>query len=178
MNRGLSLAALKSQFGDAAIDGYNAVIDELVQDGLLDREDDRLRLTAHGRLLSNEVFVRFLRAKNGCDQRRTFRRDSLCLRKLFQNRWVGFGRVERRFSWIIHLQSTIACFEGARLQRAIRRVETRASAPEATRIFLARAKYLKVAKATSVTVLSAARLKRLLKKSKKQIPSRAGARSG
>ncbi len=68
LNRGLSLAALKSQFGDAAIDGYNAVIDELVQDGLLDREDDRLRLTAHGRLLSNEVFVRFLRAKNGCDR--------------------------------------------------------------------------------------------------------------
>ncbi len=68
LNRGVSLAALKSQFGDAAIDGYNAVIDELVQDGLLDREADRLRLTARGRLLSNEVFVRFLRAENGCDR--------------------------------------------------------------------------------------------------------------
>ena len=61
LNRGVSLAALKAQFGDAAIGNYDAVIDELIQDGLLEAASDRLRLTSRGRLLSNEVFARFLR---------------------------------------------------------------------------------------------------------------------
>jgi oxygen-independent coproporphyrinogen-3 oxidase len=61
LNRGVSLAALKEQFGEAAIEGYNSMIAEPVQDGLLEWEGDRLCLTARGRLLSNEVFVRFLR---------------------------------------------------------------------------------------------------------------------
>jgi oxygen-independent coproporphyrinogen-3 oxidase len=61
LNRGISLATLKAQFGDAAISTYDAVIAELVQDGLLEEAGDRLRLTSRGRLLSNEVFARFLR---------------------------------------------------------------------------------------------------------------------
>jgi oxygen-independent coproporphyrinogen III oxidase len=61
LNRGVSLAALKAQFGDEAISSYDAVMAELIQDGLLERQGDHLRLTARGRLLSNEVFVRFLR---------------------------------------------------------------------------------------------------------------------
>ena len=60
LNRGVSLAALKAQFGDAAIDSYDAVIAQLTEDGLLEEAKNRLRLTARGRLLSNEVFVRFL----------------------------------------------------------------------------------------------------------------------
>ena len=68
MNQGVSLGALKPQFGDQAIVSYTAVIAELIQDGLLEREGDCLRLTARGRLLSNEVFVRFLRAENAHDR--------------------------------------------------------------------------------------------------------------
>ena len=76
LNRGVSLATLKVQFGDTAIVSYNGVIAELIRDGLLERQGDRLRLTARGRLLSNEVFVRFLRAENARD-RATYRQASV-----------------------------------------------------------------------------------------------------
>ena len=69
LNRGVSLAALRAQFGEDAIGSYDPVIAELMEDGLLGREADRLHLTARGRLLSNEVFVRFLRAENVRDPR-------------------------------------------------------------------------------------------------------------
>jgi oxygen-independent coproporphyrinogen-3 oxidase len=68
LNRGVSLAALKAQFGEDAIASYNTVIAELIEDGLLVREADHLRLTARGRLLSNEIFVRFLRPENAGDR--------------------------------------------------------------------------------------------------------------
>jgi oxygen-independent coproporphyrinogen-3 oxidase len=61
LNRGVSLTALKAQFGDQAIGSCSAVIAELTQDGLLEEASERLRLTSRGRLLSNEVFARFLR---------------------------------------------------------------------------------------------------------------------
>jgi oxygen-independent coproporphyrinogen-3 oxidase len=61
LNRGVSPPALKAQFGEAAIDGFHTVIAELIQGGLLEAASDRLRLTSRGRLLSNEVFARFLR---------------------------------------------------------------------------------------------------------------------
>lgn len=63
MNRGVSLNDLKLQFGDAAIDHYGRTIAELAElkeAGLLEGSADRLRLTSRGRLLSNEVFGRFL----------------------------------------------------------------------------------------------------------------------
>jgi oxygen-independent coproporphyrinogen-3 oxidase len=60
MNRGVSLATLKARFGDEVIGSYDAVIAELVSDGLLGDAVDRLCLTSRGRLLSNEVFARFL----------------------------------------------------------------------------------------------------------------------
>jgi oxygen-independent coproporphyrinogen III oxidase len=59
LNRGVSLAELRSQFGSAA-DMYAPVIEELVRDGLLNREGEIVRLTQRGRLLSNEVFERFI----------------------------------------------------------------------------------------------------------------------
>jgi coproporphyrinogen III oxidase-like Fe-S oxidoreductase len=37
-------------------------MDELVEYGLLERRDDQVRLTAQGRLLSNEVFEKFIGA--------------------------------------------------------------------------------------------------------------------
>jgi putative oxygen-independent coproporphyrinogen III oxidase len=61
LKRGVSLAALKAQFGDEAISSYDAVIAELIEDVLLEEAGERLRLTSRGRLLSNEVFARFLR---------------------------------------------------------------------------------------------------------------------
>jgi oxygen-independent coproporphyrinogen-3 oxidase len=61
MNRGVSLAEIRNAFGDAAIEGYQPIIAELQQDGLLDDAAGRIRLNPRGRLLSNEVFARFLR---------------------------------------------------------------------------------------------------------------------
>jgi len=60
LNRGVSLSDLTSQFDGGAVSDYQPVIDELVTDGLLHPTGERLRLTARGRLLSNEVFARFL----------------------------------------------------------------------------------------------------------------------
>ena len=60
MNRGISLDAMQAEFGSLAITSYQPVISELIADGLLENPGERLRLTARGRLLSNEVFARFL----------------------------------------------------------------------------------------------------------------------
>ncbi len=59
LNRGISLSELSSQFGSAA-DTYAGVIEELVSSGLLRNDGDNLQLTPRGRLLSNEVFERFI----------------------------------------------------------------------------------------------------------------------
>ena len=60
MNRGVSFGSLREQFGDVVIGNFQPVITELVSDGLLESAGDRMRLTERGRLLSNEVFGRFL----------------------------------------------------------------------------------------------------------------------
>jgi oxygen-independent coproporphyrinogen-3 oxidase len=59
LNRGIDLGALRSQFGEQ-LAAYEPVINELVSSGLLTRAGDHVRLTARGRLLSNEVFERFI----------------------------------------------------------------------------------------------------------------------
>jgi oxygen-independent coproporphyrinogen III oxidase len=61
LNRGVSVAEIASRFGQPAVSELEVAIDELVGDGLLERDGERVRLTARGRLLSNEVFERFLR---------------------------------------------------------------------------------------------------------------------
>jgi oxygen-independent coproporphyrinogen-3 oxidase len=61
MNCGVELLAIKQEFGIAAVDDYREAIAEMVSRGLLALEDGWLRLTAQGRLLSNEVFAAFLR---------------------------------------------------------------------------------------------------------------------
>ncbi len=61
LNRGISLDEIDDKFGSGMIDGHRPIIAELMGDGLLDNVGDRLRLTPRGRLLSNEVFARFLR---------------------------------------------------------------------------------------------------------------------
>src|SRR6476646_3269225 len=59
LNRGVDLEQLREEFG-GAVDKCGTAIDELVADGLLVRTEQNLRLTNRGRLLSNEVFGRFI----------------------------------------------------------------------------------------------------------------------
>jgi oxygen-independent coproporphyrinogen III oxidase len=59
LNRGAALDRLHSEFG-AAMDAYEPVMRELIAAGLLVRRQDNLQLTPRGRLLSNEVFERFI----------------------------------------------------------------------------------------------------------------------
>ena len=60
LNRGVDLRQLTAEFGEEAVGGFRETIDELVTLALLAREGDCIRLTPQGRLLSNEVFARFL----------------------------------------------------------------------------------------------------------------------
>jgi len=59
LNRGIDLESLRKQFG-GAVQNFEAIFTDLIADGLLQRQGERLHLTPRGRLLSNEVFQRFL----------------------------------------------------------------------------------------------------------------------
>ncbi|HEX3092185.1 MAG TPA: radical SAM family heme chaperone HemW [Candidatus Angelobacter sp.] len=59
LNRGIDMERLREEFGDA-VEKFEGTIDELVEDGLLIRNGENLQLTNRGRLLSNEVFGRFI----------------------------------------------------------------------------------------------------------------------
>lgn len=61
LNEGVSLGALRQEFSASAVRDFLATIGELEDDGLITFQDgDRVVLTARGRLLSNDVFGRFL----------------------------------------------------------------------------------------------------------------------
>jgi oxygen-independent coproporphyrinogen-3 oxidase len=60
LNRGVDLRAIGEEFGSKTIEASRANIKDLVDQGLLQRSGGRIFLTAHGRLLSNEVFQSFL----------------------------------------------------------------------------------------------------------------------
>ena len=60
LNRGVPLHDLEQRFGAASLRRLDEVIAQTVADGLLEKTGDTLRLTPRGRLLSNEVFERFL----------------------------------------------------------------------------------------------------------------------
>jgi oxygen-independent coproporphyrinogen-3 oxidase len=67
LSRGADLAALRAQLGEAPVDSFVPLIRELVCDGLLESQGEVIRLTARGRLLSNEVFEKFVGAGTaGC----------------------------------------------------------------------------------------------------------------
>ncbi|HEY7403245.1 MAG TPA: radical SAM family heme chaperone HemW [Candidatus Angelobacter sp.] len=59
LNRGVDLSRLQKEFGDID-ERYDAVMAELVDEQLLLRSESSVMLTARGRLLSNEVFERFI----------------------------------------------------------------------------------------------------------------------
>jgi oxygen-independent coproporphyrinogen-3 oxidase len=60
VNEGVSLAELRSEFGIALVDFIREPEDEIVAAGLMTRDGERIRLTARGRMASNEVFSRLL----------------------------------------------------------------------------------------------------------------------
>jgi putative oxygen-independent coproporphyrinogen III oxidase len=60
LNRGVDLREVTATFGPQAVANLSPAIAGLISDGLLLRDGDRIRLTARGRLLSNEVFQSFL----------------------------------------------------------------------------------------------------------------------
>ena len=62
---GVNLRQVAAAFGEDAIAGLGETIAELVQMGLMEKQGDMVCLTAKGRLLSNEVFERFISAKTG-----------------------------------------------------------------------------------------------------------------
>jgi oxygen-independent coproporphyrinogen-3 oxidase len=60
LNCGVDLESVRAEFGAECMEECDFVIGECERDGLLERLGTRVRLTARGRLLSNEVFARFL----------------------------------------------------------------------------------------------------------------------
>ena len=60
LTRGMDLKAVSARFGVDALRALDDTIGELATSGMLEREGDIVRLTPAGRLLSNEVFQRFL----------------------------------------------------------------------------------------------------------------------
>lgn len=60
MNEGVSLTELRAEFGAELADSIGEPIEETVAAGLIACEQNRVRLTARGRMASNEVFSRLL----------------------------------------------------------------------------------------------------------------------
>jgi oxygen-independent coproporphyrinogen-3 oxidase len=60
LTKGINLTELAAKFGDEAIRNTRATIAELIEAGLMKQDEDWVCLTAQGRLLSNEVFERFI----------------------------------------------------------------------------------------------------------------------
>ncbi len=60
LTRGVSLRELSKKFGEDAFLDARTAISELVKDGLVEQKDGLVCLTPRGRLLSNEVFERFI----------------------------------------------------------------------------------------------------------------------
>jgi oxygen-independent coproporphyrinogen-3 oxidase len=58
--RGINLPELATKFGVEAVENTHATIVELIEGGLMEQQGDSVRLTSRGRLLSNEVFERFI----------------------------------------------------------------------------------------------------------------------
>jgi len=57
---GISNAEFRARFGNGLLDIYQKEIGELIQHGLLEWIDASVRLTKRGRLLGNQVFLRFV----------------------------------------------------------------------------------------------------------------------
>jgi oxygen-independent coproporphyrinogen-3 oxidase len=65
LSRGVDLRKVAAEFGENAVAGCREIVADFVATGLMDRAGDVIRLTAKGRLLSNEVFERFISVQAG-----------------------------------------------------------------------------------------------------------------
>jgi oxygen-independent coproporphyrinogen-3 oxidase len=60
-HEGVSEIEFRSRFGKSMCAEYGKEIDELLKLGLIENErEERIKLTKRGRLLGNQVFMRFL----------------------------------------------------------------------------------------------------------------------
>jgi oxygen-independent coproporphyrinogen-3 oxidase len=60
LNDGVSIPEITREFGQPALDAYQPILIEAQQQGLVECDQDRARLTRRGRLFANDVFQRFL----------------------------------------------------------------------------------------------------------------------
>jgi oxygen-independent coproporphyrinogen-3 oxidase len=60
LNRGVSLKEIATKFGEAGVKSAHVEIASLIAGGLMEQREERVSLTSRGRLLSNDVFQRFL----------------------------------------------------------------------------------------------------------------------
>ena len=60
MNEGVDLEALRAEFGERVGAGGGGALGDVEEAGLVERDGDWVRLTARGRMASNEVFGRLL----------------------------------------------------------------------------------------------------------------------
>lgn len=63
LNDGIDLDSVERKFGITPVSQMLNVIDECASEGLINRQGSRISLTSRGRLLSNEVFERFISVK-------------------------------------------------------------------------------------------------------------------
>ncbi|MGD0345419.1 MAG: radical SAM family heme chaperone HemW [Terracidiphilus sp.] len=68
-NAGVELSALRDEFGEELVEPALEAVERLVRDGLLVFDGMRVRLSARGRLLSNEVFQEFLQLEAAATSR-------------------------------------------------------------------------------------------------------------
>jgi len=62
LNSGIDIEKITAEFGESATRRYSEAVNDSMQEGLLERQGNTVRLTPRGRLLSNEVFERFIAA--------------------------------------------------------------------------------------------------------------------
>lgn len=60
LTEGVDLAEVRTRFGNAAVDALSPTLAELLDGALIERHGDQVRLTSRGRIVSNNVFERFL----------------------------------------------------------------------------------------------------------------------
>jgi oxygen-independent coproporphyrinogen-3 oxidase len=65
LTRGVDLRRLSADFGEETIQNFDGAIQGCMEEGLMRRDEDFISLTPRGRLLSNEVFQRFLSLAEG-----------------------------------------------------------------------------------------------------------------
>ena len=60
LNRGLDPEEMSADFGSGTIARFEPVLEECIRQELLEMAGKKIRLTSRGRLLSNEVFEKFI----------------------------------------------------------------------------------------------------------------------